>query len=165
MLARALPIVAIAALIANAASSQPLPRTADGKPDLQGIWQAHNRAAVDLQQHVARDGLPAGESVVVGSDEIPYKPAALAQKRANYANRATADPLAKCFLPGVPRIMYMEYPFQIFQTPEHVAITFEWSQVLSAHLHERQADASTKASSRGWATRADAGKATCSSSR
>jgi hypothetical protein len=27
------------------------------------------------------------------------------------------------------RIMYMEYPFQIFQTPEHVAITFEWSQV------------------------------------
>ena len=23
----------------------------------------------------------------------------------------------------------MEYPFQIFQTPEHVAITFEWSQV------------------------------------
>jgi hypothetical protein len=128
MLARAL-LIAVTALIANAAASQPLPRTADDKPDLQGIWQAHNRAAVDLQQHVARHGLPAGESVVVGSDEIPYKPEALAQKRANYANRATADPLAKCFMPGVPRIMYMEYPFQIFQTPEHVAITFEWSQV------------------------------------
>jgi hypothetical protein len=42
--------------------------------------------------------LPAGESVVVGSDEIPYKPEALAQKRANYAKRATADPLAKCFM-------------------------------------------------------------------
>ena len=25
--------------------------------------------------------------------------------------------------------MYMEYPFQIFQTAEHLAITFEWSQV------------------------------------
>jgi hypothetical protein len=25
--------------------------------------------------------------------------------------------------------MYMDYPFQIFQTPEHVAITFQWSQV------------------------------------
>ena len=41
----------------------------------------------------------------------------------------SADPLAQCYLPGVPRIMYMEYPFQIFQTAEHVAITFEWSQV------------------------------------
>jgi hypothetical protein len=25
--------------------------------------------------------------------------------------------------------MYMEFPFQIFQTPEHVAMTFEWSSV------------------------------------
>jgi len=29
----------------------------------------------------------------------------------------------------VPRIMYMDFPFQIFQTPDHVAITFEWSQL------------------------------------
>jgi hypothetical protein len=29
----------------------------------------------------------------------------------------------------VPRIMYMEFPFQIFQTPDHIALTFEWSQV------------------------------------
>ncbi|MEP6962807.1 MAG: hypothetical protein ABI995_12065, partial [Acidobacteriota bacterium] len=46
-----------------------------------------------------------------------------------FVNRKTADPLAKCFLPGVPRIMYMEYPFQIFQTAEVVAMTFEWSQI------------------------------------
>ena len=25
--------------------------------------------------------------------------------------------------------MYMEFPFQIFQTPDHIAMTFEWSQV------------------------------------
>jgi hypothetical protein len=131
MIRRAPSLVAAAlgVLVAAAASAQTLPRTADGKPDLQGIWQAHNRAAVDLQQHVAREGLPAGESVVVGNDEIPYTPAALARKRANYASRATLDPLNQCFLPGVPRIMYLEYPFQIFQTPDHVAITFEWSQV------------------------------------
>ena len=43
--------------------------------------------------------------------------------------RQTADPVEGCYLPGVPRIMYMEFPFQIFQTPEHVAMTFEWSQV------------------------------------
>ena len=32
-------------------------------------------------------------------------------------------------MPGVPRIMYMEWPFQIFQTRDHIAMTFEWSQV------------------------------------
>ena len=36
-------------------------------------------------------------------------------------SRATADPLAQCYLPGVPRIMYMEYPFQIFQTPRRTS--------------------------------------------
>ena len=44
----------------------------------------------------------------------------------NFANRATADPVNKCFLPGVPRIAYMPFPFQIFQTPEFVAITYEY---------------------------------------
>jgi len=32
-------------------------------------------------------------------------------------------------MPGVPRIMYMEFPFHIFQTRDMVAMTFEWSQV------------------------------------
>ena len=30
-------------------------------------------------------------------------------------------------MPGVPRIMYLDYPFQIFQTPEAIAMAFEWS--------------------------------------
>jgi hypothetical protein len=123
-------ILSTLALLAslNVVSAQPVPRTADGKPNMQGIWQVHNRASYDLQQHVARHLMPAGEGVVEGG-EIPYQPWALEQKRMNFANRATADPLAQCFLPGVPRIMYMEFPFHIFQTPDHVAITFEWSQV------------------------------------
>jgi hypothetical protein len=72
--------------------------------------------------------MPAGRSVVEGG-EIPYQPWAAAKKAENFANRATADPLSHCYLPGVPRIMYMEWPFQIFQTPTHVAMTFEWTQV------------------------------------
>jgi len=108
--------------------AQTLPRTADGKPNFQGIWQVRNRAAYDLQDHVARQGMPAGKGVVEGG-EIPYQPWAAKKKLENFANRQTADPLSKCFLPGVPRIMYMDFPFQIFQTREHVAFTFEWSQV------------------------------------
>jgi hypothetical protein len=60
----------------------------------------------------------------------PYQPAALKQKQQNFANRATADPETKGFLPGVPRIMYMPFPFQIFQTPTHVAMTFEYAQAV-----------------------------------
>jgi hypothetical protein len=105
-----------------------IPRTAAGKPNLQGVWQAQSRAAYGLEDHPARFGMPAGKSVVEGGT-IPYLPAAAAKRLENYTNRKTADPLNKCYLPGVPRIMYMESPFQIFQSAEHVALTFEWTQV------------------------------------
>jgi hypothetical protein len=114
--------------VASSASAQTIPRTASGKPDLQGIWQIQNRAAFDLQSHVARAGHPAGMGVVEG-EEIPYQAWALAQKQANFANRVELDPLNKCWLPGTPRIMYMDWPFHIFQNDEHVAMTFEWTQV------------------------------------
>ena len=47
------------------------PQTADGHPDLQGIWEVLNAAAWDIQDHGARLGVPAGRGVVVGND-IPY---------------------------------------------------------------------------------------------
>ncbi len=50
-----------------------------------------------------------------------------AKKAENFQNRQTADPLSQCYMPGRPRIMYMDFPFQIFQTPQAVAMTFEWS--------------------------------------
>jgi hypothetical protein len=128
MLVRSFSALTLFVALAGAASSQELPRTADGRPDLQGIWQVRNRASYDLQDHVARHETPAGWGVVEGG-EIPYQPWAAERKLANFADRAAADPLAQCYLPGVPRIMYMEWPFHIFQTNDHVAITFEWSQV------------------------------------
>ena len=125
-------IVAIAltsALIAapeRAPGPQALPRTADGKPNLDGIWQASSTAAADLQDHAARNNMLAGRSVVVGT-EIPYQPWAASKKAENFQNRQSADPVSKCYIPGVPRIMYMDFPFQIFQTPQAIAIAFEWS--------------------------------------
>jgi hypothetical protein len=117
---------AMAAVPASAAGqSTPLPRTADGRPDLSGVWQAATAAHWNLLPHAAEKDVPAGLGVVEGN-EIPYQPWAAAQQRENFANRATADPEAKCFLPGVPRIMYMPYPFQIFQTPGHIAMVFEY---------------------------------------
>ena len=107
-------------------SRQPLPRTADGKPNLDGIWQASGSAGADLQDHAARFNMPAGRSVVAGG-AIPYQPWAAAKKAENSRNREKADPLAQCYIPGTPRIMYLDFPFQIFQTPQAIAIAFEWS--------------------------------------
>ncbi len=107
-------------------SREALPRTADGKPNLEGIWQASSTAAADLQDHAARYNMLAGRSVIVGAD-IPYQPWAAAKKVENFQNRQKADPLNQCYIPGVPRIMYLDFPFQIFQTPQAVAIAFEWS--------------------------------------
>jgi hypothetical protein len=101
------------------------PRTADGHPDLQGIWQALNTAVWDIQDHHARLGVPAGQGIVEGN-EIPYQPWALAKKEENFKNRATGDPESKCFMVGVPRITYMPFPFQIVQTPRQMTVLYEY---------------------------------------
>jgi hypothetical protein len=111
------------------------PRAADGKPDLNGIWQAMNTAHWDIEAHAAGPGLiqqlgasgaiPGGLGVVEG--EIPYKPEALAKKKENFANRLALDPEMRCYLPGVPRATYMPYPFQIIQSQKHVMILHEFA--------------------------------------
>jgi hypothetical protein len=110
------------------------PRTADGKPDLQGIWQAVNAAVYDVEDHGASLGVPAGQGVVEGG-VIPYRPEALAQREKNRAARATEDNEAKCHMVGVPRIMYMPYPFQIVQTPRQIMLMSEYVHTIrNIHL-------------------------------
>src|SRR5712692_730497 len=112
------------------------PRTADGKPDLNGIWQALNTADWDLEGHAAAVGpvpvlgavfaQPPGQSVVEG-DQIPYLPAAAAKKKENQANWVKLDPEIKCYLPGVPRATYLPYPFQIIQGQDNVLLAYEYA--------------------------------------
>jgi hypothetical protein len=127
-----------------------VPRTADGKPNLSGVWQALNAANWDIQAHAARPALavvsgPAGPvpaapglalgaiggvaggiGVVVGN-EIPYLPAAAAKKKENFENVLTRDPEVKCLLPGVPRATYMPYPFQIVQSTNKIMMVYEFA--------------------------------------
>jgi hypothetical protein len=130
----AVAVLAMAGTSAFAQAYKP-PRTADGKPNLNGIWQAMNTANWDIQPHAAQAGLtvalgataaePAGIGVVEGG-EVPYLPEALKIKQQNYANRLKLDPEVKCYLPGVPRATYMPYPFQIVQTPKTVLFSYEY---------------------------------------
>jgi hypothetical protein len=112
------------------------PRTRDGKPNLNGIWQALNTANWDIEAHTAapsavRDlgaagAVPAGLGIVEGG-VLPYRPEALAKKKENSANRVKLDPEIKCYLPGVPRGMYLPFPFQIIQSPKHIMIAHEYA--------------------------------------
>ena len=115
-------------LTAQTAAAKQIPRMPDGKPNLQGIWQVRNRAFYNIEDHHARHLMPAGRSVVEGG-VLPYQPWALKKRDENYANRTKEDPFSKCYMPGVPRIMYLEFPFQVFQSSTHVAMTFEWTNV------------------------------------
>jgi hypothetical protein len=127
ILAVLLPLVQILAAGAapQRAETPAIPRTPDGKPDLSGIWQVMNTAAWDIQDHTAQKNVPAGQGIVEGN-VLPYQPWALAKKKENYEQRASLDPETKCYLPGVPRIMYMPFPFQIIQKPNELTLLYEY---------------------------------------
>jgi hypothetical protein len=124
------------------------PRTADGKPNLNGIWQSFTTANWDILAHSAQPGphpevmgawgaQPGGQGIVEGN-EIPYQPWAAAKQKENLEKRmvvkVTNDPHRydtgetelQCYRPGVPRANYMPFPFQIFQTPEQILIVYEY---------------------------------------
>ena len=119
------PVPAAQQATAPVTQARPAARTADGKPNFTGIWQGVNTANWNIQAHSAQRGVPASAGVVEG-DDLPYQPSALAKRKENYANRLAADTEAKCYLPGVPRIMYEPHPFQIVQTPRVMMMLFEY---------------------------------------
>jgi hypothetical protein len=133
-----------------AAQQYRVPRGPDGKPDLNGIWQALNEANYDLEAHVARPAMalrpgpygpvPASPTVALGAvgavppslgvvegGEIPYKAEALAIRKQNQQDWLNRDPEIKCLLPGVPRATYMPYPFQILQSASAITFVYEYA--------------------------------------
>jgi hypothetical protein len=115
------------------------PRTADGKPNLNGIWQAINEANWDIETHAAAPGrvtaLGAADAVLPGAGiveggRIPYKPEAAAKKKENFEKRLTLDPEIKCYLPGVPRANYMPSPFQIIQTQKYIMMVYTFARAV-----------------------------------
>jgi len=120
---------------APAAAARPA-RMPDGKPNLNGIWQAVNAANWDIEDHDARQGpvvalgasfsVPPGMGIVEGG-KIPYRPEALAKKKENQANWLASDPEIKCYMPGIPRATYQGYPFQIVQTGKDILMAYQFA--------------------------------------
>ena len=143
------------------------PARVQGKPNFSGIWQSMNEANWDLQAHDVRAGMvtqeganpyeyarvpaapvvalgsvggvPASLGVVEGDGQIPYKPEALAIKKANSQNWIDRDPELKCYLPGTPRAMYLPYPFEITQSTNKVHIAFAFT-LAARTIHLEQVD-------------------------
>ena len=131
MKASALTALAIALLVSVTASvsAQTVRRMANGRPDFSGIWQTFDTAAVDLLDHHARPGEPAGTGVVVNG-EIPYQPWAKARRDENFQHRDARDPERKCYLPGVPRLTFMPFPIQIVQQADQVLLLHEYVRAI-----------------------------------
>jgi hypothetical protein len=117
--------------VAGQAKAYTPPKAWDGHADLSGIWQARNRAYVSVEPRTPSLGMPGSLGVIVdpADGKIPYRPEALARRQENYAKRATADPVNNCFMPGVPRLMYMNFPFQIFQSAKYVIVASEYVHI------------------------------------
>ena len=143
--------LALASMPVAAQPSDPtIARLADGKPDLNGVWQALGSAHYDIERHMARASLqlregphgpladvpllrlgavgavPGGMGVVEGG-KIPYTPEAAAKREENRKNWLERDPEIKCYMPGVPRATYMPFPFQIFHNENSIFIAYEFA--------------------------------------
>jgi hypothetical protein len=88
--------------------SKPVPRTADGKPDLNGLWGPDRTFIYDIT------------STLKKGETLPLQPWAeqLTKKR-----MSKDDPEANCLPAGVPRMA--PYPWKIVQQPKLIVFLFE----------------------------------------
>jgi hypothetical protein len=91
------------------------------QPDISGIWQTPAKAGDNIEK--------GGFIKDPSNGKIPYLPAALTKRNENAKNAKALDLVNKCYLPGTPRLMYMGYPFQVFQTEKYVTIVSEYAHV------------------------------------
>src|SRR5207247_6036558 len=154
-LAAAAVSAVISVSVTRTAGQTTRPARIGTRPNFSGIWQANNEANWDLEAHEARPGavtqpgiypyeyarvpaapvlalgaaggVPGSVGVVQGDGQIPYKPEALAKKKENAEHWIDRDPELKCYLPGIPRAMYLPYPFQIIQSTNKIQMVFEFT--------------------------------------
>jgi hypothetical protein len=105
-----------------APNPQSMPRTADGKPDLTGTWQAGGVSINGEPGAPPLHPLPPAPVGPPARQPIPYQDWASAKSK---TFTVLDDPTSKCLLPGVPRITGMPMPMEIVQTPTEVVILYE----------------------------------------
>ena len=118
---------------ADSGSVKPVPRLADGHPDLNGTWE--NGSGYDfVKPQKGKDGSicitgcaqPGGSApaprVRVEPDRPVYKPEFMAKVKDLEKRQVQTDPVLRCKSPGLPRI---GPPDKIVQRPGEVAFLYD----------------------------------------
>jgi hypothetical protein len=105
----------------------PVPKAADGKPDLSGLWQRARGANRPKQRSNA--GLAMGPNLAdfmrPGETIPPMLPAAAALYKQRQANFMADRPSSHCLPHGIPDQMLIGVPMKIVQNPGVTFILYE----------------------------------------
>lgn len=105
--------------------SAPAPRTADGKPDLSGIWLIDAPGITD-----GFGGTGQRTSVFWDIDAglkggLPYQPWAAELRKARQAENSKTSPGIRCLPIGILQMHTVPFPWRIVQVPGYMALIHE----------------------------------------
>ena len=121
---RLIPMALPAAALALCAFAEDIPRLTNGKPDFNGVWD-HPRVA-DVTRSSNACAATATGCLQQGSGELPFTEWGLAQWK-DVQHRF--DYSAHCLPWGYTRAWQVEYPVEIVQTSERLALLFESNNI------------------------------------
>jgi hypothetical protein len=112
----------------------PAPRTADGHPDLSGVWLAANHLPCPP---LLRDGNDCQEKTPLSAwayhidagmqGGLPYQPWAKALAAQRSADNSADDPHVKCLPSNPPRMYTLPHYQKIVQTPRFIVMLHEFN--------------------------------------
>jgi hypothetical protein len=83
--------------------SAPVPRRADGKPDMTGVWMGVTKYMINIAADIK---------------EMPFQPAAAAEYQRRRASESKDDPSAQCLPLSPPLRVTITSPFKLIDVPE-----------------------------------------------
>ena len=128
--------VAVALLSAAPLAQSPVPRAANGKPDLSGVWQAGTNIRGSWEEANSGVGLGGnGSNPNAGgirstserpAEPAPYQPWAAKKVIEFFNRRGIDDPQVNCYPPGIPRLATAGLmPIQFVQTQTQIIVLYE----------------------------------------
>jgi hypothetical protein len=118
-----------------------VPRAANGKPDLTGVWQGNSTQvgswdAANGGTGVGGSGRDPAAPVILSSNDrpggggAPYQDWAARKVLDSFKKRGIDDPTAQCLPGGLPRsVLVGLFPQQFVQTPTQIVILYEYMHV------------------------------------
>src|ERR1019366_2516683 len=117
-LALTMPLVAQTSAAVPPTAKADIPRTADGKPSLMGVW---DHPYVPDMANTTKNGAVMSQQ---GPGKLPFTPQSQAAFD-KYDPHVDGDYTGSCLPFGYLRSFNAPYPIQIVQTPEYVTFLFE----------------------------------------